>query len=67
MKTNKLVALLAALALLGAGRAAEQVVVRPADTDAALVNPGMGWTLHFYSNHIGNYGARLAPSDTLDD
>jgi hypothetical protein len=31
------------------------------------VNPGMGWTLHFYSNMIGNYGSRLAPSDTLDD
>jgi hypothetical protein len=67
MKTNKLLALLAALALLGAGRAAEQVVIRPADTGAALVNPGMGWTLHFYSNLIANYGSRLAPSDTLDD
>jgi hypothetical protein len=42
-------------------------VVRPADTGQALVNPGMGWTLHFYSNMIGNYGSKLAPSDTVDD
>ncbi|MBI4327599.1 MAG: hypothetical protein HY674_20400 [Chloroflexi bacterium] len=25
-----------------------RVVVRPADTGEALVNPGLGWTLHFY-------------------
>ncbi|MBN2291597.1 MAG: DUF4832 domain-containing protein [Pirellulales bacterium] len=37
------------------------------DNGAALVNPGMGWTLHYYSNIITNYGSRLAPSDTLDD
>ena len=37
------------------------------DTGEALVNPGMGWTLHYYSNIITNYGSRLAPSDTLDD
>lgn len=47
--------------------AADQTVVRPADTGEALVNPDMGWTLHFYSNHITNYGSKLAPSDTLDD
>lgn len=47
--------------------AAKRVVVRPADTGEALVNPGMGWTLHFYSNLIENYGSRLEPSDTLDD
>jgi hypothetical protein len=43
------------------------VTVRPADTGAALVNPDMGWTLHFYSNIPANYGSRLEPSDTLDD
>lgn len=43
------------------------VVVQPEDTGEALVNPGMGWTLHFYSNLIENYGSKLAPSDTLDD
>jgi len=43
------------------------VVVKPADTGEALVNPGMGWTFHFYSNLIENYGSRLEPSDTLSD
>lgn len=47
--------------------AQEQVVVKPADNGAALVNPDMGWTMHFYSNIIKNYGSRLEPSDTLDD
>ncbi len=46
---------------------AHRIIVRPADTGAALVNPGMGWTLHYYSNLIENYGSRLEPSDTLDD
>lgn len=45
----------------------ERITVHPADTGEALVNPGMGWTLHFYSNFIENYGSKLAPSDTLDD
>jgi hypothetical protein len=45
----------------------QRIVVRPPDTGEALVNPGMGWTLHFYSNFIENYGSKLAPSDTLDD
>ena len=47
--------------------AGERVVVRPADTGAALVNPCMGWVLHFYDNIPANYGSRLAPSDTVDD
>jgi hypothetical protein len=42
-------------------------VVRPEDTGQPLVNPGMGWTLHFYSNSLWSYGSRLEPSDTLDD
>ena len=41
--------------------------VHPQDTGIALVNPGMGWTMHFYSNIPGNYGSKLAPEDTLDD
>ena len=44
-----------------------EVTVRPVDMGEALVNPGMGWTFHFYSNMIRNYGSRLEPSDTLDD
>jgi len=58
-----LLALCAALSVC----AADQTVVRPADTGEALINPDMGWTLHFYSNQIKNYGSKLAPSDTLDD
>jgi hypothetical protein len=38
----------------------------PADNGKALVNPDMGWTMHFYSNIITNYGSRLEPSDTID-
>ena len=62
--------LLLAAGLAGSGlflATAAPVVVRPSDTGEALVNPGMGWTLHFYSNFIENYGSKLAPSDTLDD
>ena len=47
--------------------AAPRTTVRPVDTGAALVNPGMGWTMHFYSNLIENYGSKLAAADTLDD
>ncbi len=47
--------------------AQELVTVKPTDHGQALVNPDMGWTMHFYSNIIANYGSRLAPSDTLDD
>jgi len=46
---------------------AQGATVRPVDTGEALVNPGMGWTMHFYSNIPENYGSKLAPSDTLDD
>jgi hypothetical protein len=49
------------------GAEIKRVTVRPADTGEALVNPGMGWTLHFYSNIIKNYGSKLEPWDTLDD
>lgn len=27
----------------------------------------MGWTFHFFSNLLENYGSKLEPSDTLDD
>ena len=47
--------------------ASERQTVRPIDHGRALVNPQMGWTMHFYSNIITNYGSKLAPSDTLDD
>jgi hypothetical protein len=41
--------------------------VNPTDAGKALINPGMGWTMHFYSNVPRNYGSQLKPSDTLDD
>lgn len=44
----------------------ETVVVRPEDTGEVLVNPGMGWVLHYYDNVAFHYGGRLAPSDTVD-
>jgi hypothetical protein len=50
-----------------AGVDEDLITVQPADTGEALVNPGMGWTMHFYSNIPKNYGSQLEPSDTLDD
>lgn len=55
------------LAASFAVHADETVTVRTGDTGAALVNPGMGWTMHFYSNVPANYGSSLSPADTLDD
>jgi hypothetical protein len=49
------------------GAEADLVTVKPADTGQALVNPDMGWTMHFYSNIPENYGSKLEPSDTLED
>ena len=43
------------------------IKINPLDNGKALVNPDMGWTMHFYSNIIDNYGSKLEPSDTLDD
>lgn len=44
----------------------EEFIVKPVDDGRALLNPGMGWTMHFYSNVVANYGSKLEPSDTLD-
>ena len=46
---------------------AQAAEVHPTDNGQALINPGMGWTMHFYSNLLKNYGSKLAPSDVLDD
>jgi hypothetical protein len=61
------VALLCCLAAHAGAPSETTVAVQPDDTGDALVNPAMGWTLHFYSNHIDHYGSKLEPSDTLDD
>ncbi len=51
-----------------AGVAADgYVTVQPVDDGRALVNPGMGWVLYFYSDYTSNYGSKLGPSDTVDD
>ena len=55
------------LSITCALHADESVTVKPQDTGVALLNPGMGWTMHFYSNVPTNYGAQLSPADTLDD
>ena len=63
-----LILVLAAGVLTHRQASAEQrVVVRPVDTGAALVNPGMGWQLHHYANNITRYGLELEPSDTVDE
>ncbi len=67
MKPLSLVLFLVASVCCGAFGAEERATVRPADNDAALDNPGMGWVFHFYDNHVKNYGSQLAPSDTVDD
>jgi hypothetical protein len=59
--------LLAILCMATAVCAEEKITVKTEDTGAALVNPRMGWTMHFYSNVARNYGSGLEPSDTLDD
>ncbi|MBQ7028796.1 MAG: hypothetical protein IJN32_01000, partial [Thermoguttaceae bacterium] len=43
-----------------------RVAVELQDDGRALINPGMGWTMHFYSNVPTNYGSKLEPSDALD-
>jgi hypothetical protein len=49
------------------GFAADMTMINPKDTGEVLINPGMGWTMHFYSNVARNYGSKLEPSDTLED
>lgn len=60
-------ALLWAAVEMRASAAEETVTIKTVDTGAALVNPAMGWTMHYYSNVPSNYGSQLAPADTLDD
>jgi len=43
------------------------VIVKPNDNGEALVNPEMGWVLHYYDNVPAHYGSQLAPADTMDD
>jgi len=63
---HSLAFLIACLLVAQAG-AAERVLVRPQDNGEALVNPDMGWVLHFYDNTLAHYGNREEPHDTLED
>ena len=60
---RKEVSMLTAIAgvVLGAGA----VTVRPQDDGRALINPDMGWTMHYYSNTPSNYGPTLEPGDAM--
>lgn len=53
--------------LAGSLAAQGRTTVRPKDTGAALVNPGMGWVFHHYDNDIVRYGSTLEPWDTVDE
>jgi hypothetical protein len=61
------VALWVSLGIPAFGAADALLTVQPKDTGAALINPDMGWTMHFYSNIPENYGSKLEPVDTVDD
>jgi Beta-galactosidase. len=37
------------------------------DSSKILNNPHKGWEVHYYSNHLRNYGSRLSPDDSLSD
>lgn len=53
--------------LSGTPAAVPLVKVNPQDHGKALINPLMGWTMHFYDNSIHHYGADLEPSDTVEE
>lgn len=60
---NKWKSFLALALAAGLSAGAAEVVVRPTDDGRALVNPDMGWTMHYYSNVPANYGSLLEPGD----
>ena len=45
----------------------DRTVVRPKDTGAALINPGMGWMFHHYDNDLRHYTVDLESSDTVPE
>ncbi len=67
MKTKFLKVIALISCITGAVHAEENITVQTQDNGAALVNPGMGWMMYFYSNVPANYGSHLSPSDTADD
>lgn len=61
MSRSPLFVLLLLAVPLTAGEPAREVV-RPADTGAALANPGMGWVFHHFDNSVRGYGPPLGPA-----
>jgi hypothetical protein len=43
------------------------VTVTPQDNRAGLLNPDMGWYIHYYDNTLRQYGSRLAKGDVLNN
>ena len=56
-----------AVAGFGVSFGVSAATVRPADDGRALSNPGMGWTMHYYSNVPQNYGTPLVELPLPDD
>jgi len=46
--------------------AALAATVRPTDDGRTLCNPGMGWTMHYYSNKPWTYGTNIEQGDALE-
>ncbi len=67
MKPTVIKAIALVSCITAAVHAEENITVQTRDNGAALVNPGMGWVVYFYSNVPANYGSRLSPADTVDD
>lgn len=63
MRLNLHVVVFALTAVSAVGAFA--ATVRPSDDGRALVNPGMGWTMHYYSNVPRSYGSFVEPGDSL--
>ncbi|MGB0418576.1 MAG: hypothetical protein ACPGF8_03200, partial [Opitutales bacterium] len=65
--TDRICSIICGLLISLGAAAQETTIVQLEDTGEALINPGMGWTMHFYSNVAHNYCFKLEPSDTLED
>ena len=66
MRIKGIIILLAALLFTAAGAQTPRKAT-PKDNGKALVNPGMGWMMYYYSNIPDHYGSRLDAEDIVDD
>ena len=67
MKKTLAIVTLCMLSVLGAAAQEKVETITPVDNGKALVNPGMGWMLYYYSNVLDNYGSKLSAEDTVED